>query len=192
MDKSKESVNKKLEELEYFKYVDSNNLESIVEKTFEDYKEDGIINFPWEGLNRIFGIDAESIYESNGIYDLIKVMLPIFKAMGIDLKVGGYVEEFDNNSSTYTKRTIELNEKTYDTSGSSDRATAFNSGFKLVDEILKEFGKEERVFGLFMDESSTMIILDEPQFEYLNELIPEGATYHPIDIKKMMIEHYGE
>lgn len=37
-----------------------------------------------------------------------------------------------------------------------------------------------------------MIILDEPQFEYLNELIPEGAAYRPIDIKKMMIEHYGE
>lgn len=130
MNKSKEIVNKKIKELGYLNYVDSNNLESVIEKTFEDYKEDGIIKSPWEGLNRIFGIDAESIYESNGIYDLIKVMLPIFKAMGIDLKMGKYVEEFDNNSSTYTKRTIELNEKTYDTSGSSDRATAFNSGFR--------------------------------------------------------------
>ena len=192
MDKSKESINQRLDELGYFKYVDPNNLDSIIEKTFENYLEDGVINFPWEGLNRIFGIDAESIYEGDGIYDQIEGMLPIFNAMGIEMTIGEYVEEFDNDSSTYTKRTIELNGKKYDTSGSSDWATAFNSGFKLVDEILNEFGKGERVFGLFMDESSTMIILDESQFEYLSELIPEGSTYRPIDIKKMMIEHYGE
>lgn len=112
--------------------------------------------------------------------------------MGIDLNIGVYVEEFDNETSTYTKRTIELNGKTYDTSGSSDWGTAFNSGFKLIDEILEDFGRHERVFGLFMDESSMMIILNEPQFEYLIELIPEGSTYRPIDIKKMMLEHYGE
>ena len=191
MNRSKESVNRKLEELGYFKYVSSNNLATIIEKTFEEYDEDGIIKFPWEGLNRIFGIDAESIYEANGIHDQIKTMLPIFKAMGIELTIGSYVEEFDNNSATYTKRTIELNEKKYDVSGSSDWATAFNSGFKLIDEILSDFGKEERVFGLFMDESSIMILLDASQFKYLTALIPEGATYRPIDIKKMMIEHYG-
>jgi len=151
-----------------------------------------VINFPWEGLNRIFGIDAEFIYEAGGVYDQIEGMLPIFNAMGIELTIGEYVEEFDNDSSTYTKRTIELNGKVYDASGSSDWATAFNSGFKLVDEILLDFGKEERVFGLFMDESSSMIILDEAQFDYLSELIPEGSTYRPIDIKKMIIEHYGE
>ena len=192
MDKSRESVNKKLKELGYYKYVEPNNLKSIIETTFEDYKEDGVIKFPWNELNLIFGIDAESIYEASGMHDQIKGMIPLFKALGIDLTIGEYVEEFDNDSATYTKRTIELNGKIYDTSGSSDWATAFNSGFKLVDQVLNDFNKEERVFGLFMDESSTMIILNEVQFEYLSELIPEGSTYRPIDIKKMMIEHYGE
>ncbi|MEZ5044724.1 MAG: hypothetical protein R2828_32810 [Saprospiraceae bacterium] len=191
MNKSKEQVKSKLKELGYFRYVTLENLETIVEKTFENYKEDGVIKFPWEGLNRVFGIDAEFIYEANGMHDQIKGMLSMFKGMGINLEIGEYTEEFDNNSSTYTTRTIELNGKKYDTSGTSDWGTAFNSGFKLVDEILKDFGKEERVFGLFMDESSTMIILDEPQYEYLIELIPEGSTYRPIDIKKMMSEHYG-
>lgn len=192
MNKSREQVESKLQELGYFKYVAPNSFGTIIEKTFENYQEDGVINFPWEGLNRVFGIDAESIYEASGIYDQIKGMLPMFKEMGIDLSIGEYVEEFDNESSTYTKRTIELDGKIYDASGSSDWGTAFNSGFKLIDEILEDYKKYERVFGLFMDESSMMIILDEPQYEYLIELIPEGSTYRPIDIKKMMLEHYGE
>ena len=192
MDKSKEQVESKLQELGYFKYVAPNSLGTIIEKTFENYQEDGVINFPWEGLNRVFGIDAEFIYEANGIYGQIKVMLAMFKEMGIDLSIGEYVEEFDTESSTYTKRTIELNGKIFDASGSSDWGTAFNTGFKLIDEILENFGSDERVFGLFMDESSSMIILNESQYEYLIDLIPEGSTYRPIDIKMMMLGHYGE
>jgi len=56
----------------------------------------------------------------------------------------------------------------------------------MIDEILETFNLEGRVFGLFMDESSIMIILTESQFEFLMELIPEGSTYRPIDIKAMM------
>ena len=186
MDKSKETVTKKLEELDYFKYVDLINLESVIEKTFEEYKNNGVLKFPWEGLNRIFGIDAESIYEGNGIKDQIEGMLPMFNSMGIELNIGEYVEEFDNDSATYTKRTIELNGVVYDATGANDWGTAFNSGFKMIDKILNTFDKDERVFGLFMDESSTMIILNEDQYEFLIKLIPEGSTYRPIDINEMM------
>lgn len=189
MDKSKEPVKAKLEELAYFEYVNPTNLDTTVEKTFENYKNDGEIQFPYEGLNRIFWIDAEFIYEADGIRDQIEGLLPMFKAMGIELTIGEYVEEFDNDSATYTKRIIELNGKKYDVSGVSDWRSAFDSGLKLVDEILKDFGKDERAFGLFMDESSTMIILNEPLAEYLIELIPEGSTYRPVDIKKMMTEN---
>lgn len=182
MDKSKEQVILQLEELGYFKYVTANEYDTIVAQTFENYKNDGVIHFPYEGLNRTFGMDAEFIYEAEGILDQIKGMLPLFSAMGIDLTIGQYVEEFENNTAAYTKRTIELNGITYDASGSYSWGSAFHSGVRLINEILKNHQKDERVYGLFLDETSTLIILSEPQYEYLTELIPEAATYRLMEL----------
>ena len=49
-----------------------------------------------------------------------------------------------------------------------------------------EHNFEGKVYGLFMDETSTLIILNNEQFEYLQNLIPEGSSYRPIDLEKMM------
>lgn len=189
-EKSQEIINAKLEGLGFFKYLSPNKKDIIRQEIFKDYKDDGVIKFPIEGLNRIFWIDAESIFEGDGIKDQITGMIPMFKGMGFELNIGKYVEEFDGEK--YTKRSIEINGKEYDASGAFDWATGFNSGFKLVDELLDDLKLEERVFGLFMDETSTLIILNDDQFNYLFNLIPEGSNYRPIDIKKMISEHYGE
>ncbi len=189
-EKSKEIIKAKLEELRFFKYLNPNKKDIVHQEMFKDYQGDGVLKFPIDGLNRIFWIDAESIYEGDGIKDQINGMIPMFKGMGFELNIGKYVEEFDGEK--YSKRTIEINGREYDASNASDWATAFNTGFRLVDELLNELNLEERVFGLFMDETSTLIILNDVQFNYLTNLIPEGSTYRPVDIKKMMIEHYGE
>ena len=120
MDKSKNAVKKNLEDLGYFKYVAPDNLESIKEITFRDYQNDGIIQFPWEdGLNRMFGIDAEFIFEAEGIKSQIEGMLELFNELGIKLTIGRYVEDFDISSESYSTRIIELNEIPYDTPGLS-------------------------------------------------------------------------
>jgi len=186
VDKSKNAVKKNLEDLGYFKYVAPDNLESIKEITFRDYQNDGIIQFPWEdGLNRMFGIDAEFIFEAEGIKSQIEGMLELFNELGIKLTIGRYVEDFDISSESYSTRIIELNEIPYDTSGSSDWNSAFLSGVKLINEILVHYGKEDRVYGLVMDESSWMILLDKALYEYLNDLIPEWANIRPIDISEL-------
>ena len=111
-------------------------------------------------------------------------MIQMFEGMGHKLTIGKYVEEF--NCDLYNSRSIDINGKTYDASGSNDWGTAFNSGFKLVESLLEDLELKERVFGLFMDETTTLIILNEVQFEYLTNIIPEGSTYRPFDLKAMM------
>lgn len=189
MDKSKEVVERNLRELGYFKYSDS---EEIVDETFKDYKGDGVIHFPWNGLNRTFGIDAEFIYEAGGLESHIKGLVTLFDKFGITLNVGDCIEEFDNSSSTYTKREITINGNKYSTPNVNEWGSAFNSGFKITNQLLEDYNFDGKVYGLFMDESSTLIVLNQEQFDYLTKLIPEGATYRPIDIAKMMIDHYGE
>lgn len=189
MDKSTEVVEKNLRELGYFQFSDS---EEVVDETFKDYKGDGVIHFPWKGLNRTFGIDAEFIYEAGGLESHIRGLISLFDKFGIVLNIGDCVEEFDNSSSTYTRREIIINGNKYSTPNVSEWGSAFNSGFKIANQLLDENNFDGKVYGLFMDESSTLIVLSQDQFDYLTALIPEGAAYRPIDIDKMMKEHYGE
>lgn len=189
MSKDRKSVEERLTELSYFNYVDSKD---AIEKTFKDYKDDGKIKFPWNGLNRMFSIDAESIYEAGGLASHVKELAKLFSKYGIQLNIGKCIEEFNNDNSIYTKREIIINEKKYSTPNVSDWGSAFNSGFNLANTLLKENNFEGKVYGLFMDETSTLIILNIEQFEYLQNLIPEGSNYRPIDLEKMMKEHEGE
>jgi len=183
MKKDRKSVEEKLKDIGYFKFADSEN---VFEDTFKDYQEDGQINFPWNGLNRIFSIDAEGIYEAGGLESHVIELKDLFHKYGIQLDIGQCTEEFDNQSSTYTKREVLINGKTYETPNVNDWGSGFNSGFKLTNQLLLEYNFDGKVYGLFMDETSSLIILNKEQFEYLQNLIPEGSSYRPIDLEKMM------
>jgi hypothetical protein len=189
MKKDRKAVEEKLNELEYFKYADS---QDVIEETFKDYQDDGRINFPWKGLNRTFGIDAELIYEGDGLESHVKGLVKLFNKYNIQLNVGECIEEFDNESSTYTKREIIINGKKYETFNVKDWGSAFDSVFLLTNQLLEENNFDGRVYGLFMDETSILIILNKEQFEYLESLIPEGSDFRPINLAKMIEEVNGE
>jgi predicted heme/steroid binding protein len=181
MDKSLQSVKTNLTNLGFFKYVDNNNLDKVIEETFKEYANDGIINFPDEFLNRIFFIDAESISEQDGIKSQIEGMLSFFKSIGIKIKIGKYVEEFDDYGE-YSKREITINKEVYEVDLPTSWSEGFHSGVKLIREILEDNDKEEDVYGLFMDECSIMILLDDKLYDYLIELIPKNSQFRPIEI----------
>lgn len=183
MEKDRKSVEEKLIALGYFKYSDSTD---GVEETFKDYKDDGRIQFPFAGLYRTFAIDAEDIYEEGGLESHVKGLVGLFAKFGVQLNVGACVEEFDNASSTYTKREIIINDKKYETPNVNEWGSAFNSGFRLANQLLEEYKVDGKVYGLFMDQASVLIILTTDQFEYLQNLIPEGSEYRPLDLEKMM------
>lgn len=186
MDKSQHSVKARLIELGYFKYVNELQKELVMAQTFENYKDNGAINFPWEGTNRIFSIDAEFIYEAEGVKNQIEEMLDLFGALGIDLVIEDYIEEFDYETNTYTERSITLSGKKYDVSGVEDWATAFYAGINLIGSILSNHGLTEKAYFLCIDETSEMILLDEPLYNYLNEIIPEDAE-RPMAIEQGMM-----
>ena len=184
MNKSLEIVKENLISLGYFKYVSADNFSKTIGKTFENYKNDGVIKFDYDYLNRLTDIDSESFFEHDGLKSFAEDLVFFFERLGVRLELGEYIEEFDGDK--YTKRSVVINDKTYDTNVSD----AYSS-FRLIDTLLLEYNISDRIFGLFMDESSTLIILDETLFEYLTELIPKDEAYRPIDIKAMMIEHFG-
>jgi hypothetical protein len=54
---------------------------------------------------------------------------------------------------------------------------------------LYEIGFDGKVYGLFMGESSILIIVDNELFEYIQKLIREGADYRPIDLEEIIKEY---
>lgn len=186
MDKSKATVQKSLTELGFFKFVQDRNLQQAIVETFRDYKDDGEIQFSWDFLNRVFSIDAKSAYTFGGIKSQIKILKPLFKARGLPLRIGRYVEQLDRWQEFYVKRAIQINGKMYDatTGTGSEWEWAFNCSVNLIDEILENLGQPEEVFLLQEDEASTMILLDKPLFFYLVELIPPNAANVPKQLSK--------
>jgi hypothetical protein len=181
MNKTLESVKGKLIELGFFKYVSKDNLDKAIEETFKGYAEDGIIQFSDDFLNRLFYIDAEHITEGYGIKSQIEGMLDLFEAIGINIEIGKYVEEFDVNGE-YSARKIQINNQIYEADLPTDWESGFDSGVKLIKEILEDNHNKDSIYGLFMDESSTLILLDDNLYDYLIELIPKNATYRPINL----------
>jgi hypothetical protein len=185
MDKSKISVEAKLREIGFFEYNESDD---VINEVFQGYEQDGIINFP-NGLNRVFGIDAEDIYEEGGLLSNVESWRDnhLFDKMGIKLNIGNYTEEFDNSIETYTKREIQINGKTYATPNVNGWDAAFFSGIDIVTQLLKENNLNMAVYGLLMDmQAASLIILNEQQFKYLVELIPEDHYERPVNLANFM------
>jgi len=176
--RKKKDVLDGLQEIGFFDYAEK----KAIKETFEEYKNDGCIKFH-HSLNRTFSIDAESIYEANGLESFTSSLVETFSNLGINLEVGEAREEYDGNKDLYTKREITINGKTYSTPNVKDWGSGFYSGFRLVNQLLKENKFDGEVYGLFMDETSLLIILNKTQFNYLQELIPIDHPYRPIDIK---------
>lgn len=177
-----------LEYLGFFKYVSPEKLAASKQQVYAELAASGTVDF-FADLNRVFWIDGEDIYEAGGLLDQMKCMLDLFGAMNINLVINNYVEEFDENITKYTKRTIEINGKTYDGSKAGDWGEAFLSGIGLIEEILQDHNRVEKVYGLFWDQSSTLILLDTPLFEYLKKVVPPSAIHRPIDFERIIGEN---
>lgn len=180
IDISKASVIKELNRLSYFKYAQ--DVELAINETFKDYADDGRICFPITSLNRVFSIDAEFVFEGDGIKDQIKGMTELLNALGIKVVIEAYNEEF--TSDMYIRRDIQINGKTYDALPATDWGDAFDSCVRLINTILIDYNKNERVYWLFPDETSSMILLTEAQFDYLDRLIPDDSDEKPLVFDK--------
>lgn len=177
MNKTREEVLKNLLGLKYFNHA--TDLNEAIKQTFDNYKEDGIINFPESLINRIFNIDAEFNFESEGLKDTIADFIKLLNFFGLKLKINAYDEKFEDKSGYYKFRKVKINDKNYVIKNISDWGESFISSIHLLNKILDDNNVDEHIFSLFLDESSNLILLTKEQFKYLDELIPNDAKYKP-------------
>lgn len=172
---SKTSVLYDLKNLSYFDYA--NDIDQAIDETFKGYSDDGIINFPYNVLGRIFYLDGEFIFEQDGLANQIESMTSLFKEMGLTVTIEDYKEVF--TAERYLKRDIKINGMIYNGLPATDWGDASEACIRIINQILKANNKNEKVFLLFADETSTMILLTEEQFEYLDTLIPDESDEKP-------------
>jgi len=177
MNKSKGEILDNLMKLNYF--LHSENMENAIELTFQNYQNNGILNFPDNELKRLFYIEAESNFESEGLKDTFDEFIQLMKHYGLKLKMISYDEIFDRNSGMYTIRKAKINKRNYIVKDISSWRESFISSVEVLNEILEDHKIEERLYGLFMDESSVLILLTKDQYNYLSQLIPAHAEFKP-------------
>ena len=181
-DQNSSAILDRLREAGYFDFVDNN---SIINDSLRNYATSKNIEFPNKGLNRLVSIDAESLFEAGGLIGLIDSVKETLSSLGINCQLGDHNEEFDNETSVYKSRWIEISGIKYEMEGVRDWESAFGSGYILINRILENNNFDGRLFGLHMDETSTLIILNETQFEIIKESQKGKNPIIPIDLEEL-------
>ena len=108
---AEEFVNK-LDELGYFKYAKREDAPSLKKEMLEiirKYGNEGTLTTIWdENTNvakdyRFYFCDGETVFEGDGIPDLINDLQPSFEKFGVKIKIGSFSEEWDDEKGLSTK-----------------------------------------------------------------------------------------
>lgn len=108
---AEEFVNK-LDELGYFKYAKKEDAPSLKKEMLEmirKYGNEGTLTTIWdENTNvakdyRFYFCDGETVFEGDGIPDLINDLQPSFEKFGVKIKIGSFSEEWDDEKGLSTK-----------------------------------------------------------------------------------------
>jgi len=182
-DKDSNLLYQELLNSDFLKFIDSN---SVINEIFKSYNEDRRIYIPFSGLNRIITIDAESLFEAGGYIELIQRIKPLMEKLQIKFEIGEDDENFDEDKSRYTERWVMINNTKYEMIEVSNWESAFKSGFKIINKLLVDNQFDGKLYGLIMDETSVLIILNVEQFRLISNVNLADENMKPIDLEEIM------
>lgn len=102
--KEAEKFVKQLDELGYFKYADSSDLDSLKATFINEFDPDTELTSIWDENThlpkdyRYYFCDGEEVYEQGGILGLLKDLNPVFEKMNFTCNVSNNLEEWDSKN----------------------------------------------------------------------------------------------
>ena len=177
---AREYVNK-LEQLGYYNYADSINVEKLKADLAESIHKHGVLSAiesevkPYDPLDyRLYCLDGETLYEKNGILEAIEFMLPSFNRIGIKMVVTNHYEKWERE--TGLNHSLSLNGKEYvlfknfKEMGWGEAAQKFS---EMINDQLSIHGKEERLYLINGGNDGSAIFLSLPQFAYIDSILTD-------------------
>lgn len=162
-----------LSDLEYFKYTsqaDINAVKMEIVKGFDDGRILCTANLeekPYTPLcYRLYGCDAESLFEMGGITTHLEYIEPTFKKLSIPL-----IWKDDLISDDLMEHTITINDKMYyafkgDATKMNSWAWAVRNFIEIINDQLSLYNSDERLYPIGGE--GGMVFLTDNQFKYMS------------------------
>ena len=145
---AEEFVNK-LDELGYFKYAKKEDAPSLKKEMLEMIRKYGsegtLTTLLDENTNvakdyRFYFCDGETVFEGDGIPDLINDLQPSFEKFGVKIKIGSFSEEWDDEKGLSTQ--IKINGTEYEIFKNFKKSGWGEAPMRIAHAINKELEKK--------------------------------------------------
>jgi len=168
------SLLKKLDELGYYKYIDSSQIERV-----KNISLDAGYVFGWEDSGRDFSADAENLAEG-GIPEFYNEIRNFLKKQNVDISV---YDDFSDKGYT-----IKINGKNYviydekELKSENIWEVSTIRSFSIINSLLKESNSKERLYTLYGGNDLRAVFLTEEMYRVIIEsnILPEKELPQPV------------
>jgi hypothetical protein len=180
----------RLQELGYFKYANTNEVDTLHKNMIEGYDPTNELVSIWDDHSmtpkdyRYYFCDGEELYEEGGLTSMLKILQPTFNKIGLTINVTDHYEVWDNNKK-WLNHTITINGKKY-VVFKNFKEMGWGEAAQRLAEILNEEldkqHKEERVYLVSGANDGRIIFLTDQQFSYIDSVYT-NKQWKPLKVK---------
>lgn len=183
------NIVKRLEDLGYYKYADTKDLDTLRKDLVEALSDNGVLSTVYDEKtfipldNRLFLFDGETLFEQHGFMDAIKSMQPLFDKMNFKVDITNHVEEADSH---WLNHRVTINGKPYiifadfEGYGWDEAAQRFA---EIINDQLELQKKDEQLYLINGANDGTSIYLTNDQFKLIDSVLTDDQ-WKPLPVDK--------
>ena len=176
-----------LTELGYFKYTDTQNLDTLkkeIASVFDQHKVLTTVSYekpPFQSFcRRLYSCDGETLFELGGVEDYLKDIKPTFDKLNIPL-----LWKDDHFSQDATEHSIVINDKKYfpfkgDPNDLRAWGIATKNFVEIINDQLSIHNSDERVYPILFNNDGHIIFLTDKQYHFVSRYLDK--TERPMEI----------
>lgn len=181
----------KLNDLGYFKYADYNQLDSLKESFIYQYNPenelptaiDDYSNLPLD--YRYYNCDSETIFEYEGVKNLIEELRQVFRKMNFKCVVTNHIEEWDEEKD-WLNHSITINGTNYIIFKNYEDYNWDAATYRIAEILnieLKKQNIDEQIYLINGGNEGKLAILSKAQYKFIYETFKEKA-WKPLEINE--------
>lgn len=185
-----------LDELGYFKYANSSDLDSLKANFINEFDPESELTSVWDDNTnlpkdfRYYSCDGEDVYEEGGIVELLKDLKPAFEKMNFKCDITNHFEEWDEKNKWLNQKiTINGTEyiiyKNFKDGYGGWGETPFRIA-QILNIELKKQNIDEQIYLVNGGNDGRLAILSNAQFELIDK------TYKDENLKPLEINRWAK
>lgn len=189
--KEAEKFVKQLDEIGYFKYSDSSDIESLKANFIKEFDQNGELISIWDDNTslpkdyRYYFCDGETVYEQGGIINLLNDLKPVFEKMEFNCDISNHFEEWDKKNK-WLNHKITINGTEYIIFKNFTDYGWGEASFRIAQIMnieLKKQNIDEQIYLVNGGNDGRLALLTNAQFQLIYKIYKD-ENWKPLEINE--------